>query len=333
MKNEMLRFFRSSSSIVIITILLIGVLTWFHVLNESENIFSEKYGTFMFRALNGWLIDLPIPELHVWFGLILFLLTTVLLVYMNVQLHLIEKALYLPALCYVLLIGGVSEIHLFNPAMVAAILLVVGFAPLLKSFESEQLSYCFFTAPVFISTAAFFYQYAYMYMLVVWFTIALLRPGYWREWVFSILGYALPLFLTFSWFFLVEDDYSRLGLFFNEIVTIQRITPSLSIPNIIFFASSITAVIIAFGHIPRYLESKKMIVRNRYYVVILITIVSGGIVFAVPDMIPFAWYLLALPLSFILSGYLAATKSKRWGVIVLSILFAGVVAAQVIFLI
>ena len=287
----------------------------------------------MFRALNRWLIELSVTGLHVWFGLILLLLTAVLLVFVNVRLHLIEKAFYLPALCYVLLIGGVLEIHLFNPAMIAAILLVAGFAPLLKSFESERLSYCFFTAPVFISIATFFYQYAYMYMLVVWLTIALLRPGYWREWVFSILGYALPLFLTFSWFFLVEDDYSRLGLFFNEIVTIQRITPSLSIPNIIFFASSITAVIIAFGHIPRYLESKKMIVRNRYYVVILITIVSGGIVFAVPDMIPFAWYLLALPLSFILSGYLAATKSKRWGVIVLSILFAGVVAAQVIFLI
>jgi len=328
----MLRFFRSSSSIVIVVIILFGIATWLHALNESGSFFSEKYGTFMFRALIDWLIDLQVSWLLMWIGLILFLTTAVLLIYVNMRLHLIEKALYLPAFCYILFIGGVPEIHLFNPAMVAAVLLVASFTLLLKSFESERLSYCFFSAPAFISTAAFFYQYAYIYMLVVWLAIAILRPGYWREWVFSILGYAFPLFLAFSWFFLVDDDYTRLGVFFNEIVTFQRITPLLSISTIVFFASSIAVAIIAFGHIPRYLESKKMIVRNRYYLVILMTVVTGGMIIAVPDMIPFAWYLLAFPMSFIMSGYLADTKSKRWGIIALSVLFVGVAAAQAVFL-
>ena len=326
----MLRFFRSSGSVVIVAIVLIAVTVWFHALSESGNFFSEKYGTFIFHAFNGWLVHLP--ELYAWFGLILFLLIPVMIVYVNVRLHLIEKATYLPALVYVLLIGGIPAIHLFNPAMVAAIFLVAGFSFLFKSFESERLSYCFFTAPVFISVATFFYQYAYWYMLVVWIAIALLRPGYWREWVFSILGYAFPLFLVISWFFLVDDDVTRLGAFLNEIFTIQRVIPSLSVPVTLFFAVTFAVAVIAIVHIPRYLESKKMIIRNRYYIVILIIVVTGGMIFAVPDTIPYAWYLLSLPLSFIVSGYLAATKSKRLGTIALSLLFVGVAVAQTIFL-
>ena len=207
----MLRFFRSNSSIVIVTTLLIGVVTWLHVLGESEISLSAKYGTFMFRALSGWFVDA-----QKWFGLILFLLTAILMIFVNARLHLIEKSSCLPALCYVLLIGGVGETHLFNPALIATIFLGLAFIHLAEAFESERLSYNFFMVSVFISFAAFFYQYMYVYLLVVWLVIVLLRPGYWREWVFSVLGFALPLFFAFSWFFLIDDDYTRMGVFFEE---------------------------------------------------------------------------------------------------------------------
>jgi len=305
----MLRFFRSYSSVVLVAILLIGVLTWLHVLCETENISSGRMS-----------------------GLFLTLLTAILLVFANTRLQLIEKTSYLPALCYLLLIGGVPEIHLFNTVHIATILLVTGFLFLAGAFESERLSYNFFTASVFISFATFFYPYMYMYMLVVWLAIALWRPGYWREWIFSILGFALPLFFAFSWFFLVEDNISRMGTFFKEILTIQRVAPSLSTSTVIFFIIGIAVGAIAFGHLLRDVGSKKVIIRTRYYILILIGIITVGMAFVVPDMIPLEWYLLAFPLSFIISGYFANIKSLRWGTVVLIILFVGVMVSQTIFL-
>jgi hypothetical protein len=313
---------------VIITILFLGILSWLHVSGESRISLSGQYGTFMFRALSGWFADSP--KLCLWFGLILFLSTAILMVLVNNLLHLIHKFSYLPALCYVLLIGGAVEIHLFNPAVIATILLVTGFIVLDKAFESERISYRFFTVPAIISFATFFYQYMYAYMLVVWLVIAFMRPGYWREWVFSILGFAFPLCLAFSWFFLVDDDYSHIGVFFDEIFTLQRAAPSMSVSTIIFSASCILLTIIIFGHILRHIGSGKVILRNRYYVLILIAVVTAGMVFVVPDMLPQAWYLLAFPMSFFLSNYLATTKSIRWGTIVLSLLFVGVTVVQVI---
>ena len=326
----MLRFFRSYNSMVIIVILLIGVASWLHVLGKSEISYSDAYGTFMFRALSGWFVDTQ--ELYVWFGLIFFLLTTTLMILVNARLRLIDKSTYLPALCYVLLTGGAGEIHLYHPAIIATILLVTGFILLAGAFESERLSYRFFTVPVIISIATFFYQYMYVYMLVVWLVIAVLRPGYWREWVFSILGFALPIFFAFSWFFLVDDDYTAISTFFDEIFALQRATPSLSTTTIIFFASCTLLITIIFGHMLPYVRSKKVIFRNRYYLLIMIGVVTAGMIFVVPDMLPQAWYLLAFPMSFIASDYLASTKSIRWGTIVLSLLFVGVTVAQAILL-
>ena len=326
----MLRFFRSYNSLVIITILLIGVLTWLHVLGETDAISSGKNDAFMFRALNGWLANMP--GAYASFGLFLSLLTAILLVFANARLHLIEKTSHLPALCYLLLIGGVPEIHFLNPVLIAAILLVAGFIILAEAFESERLSYNFFTVSALISFATFFCPCMYVYMLVICFAIAFWRPGYWREWVFSILGFVLPLFFAFSWFFLVEDDVTRMGVFFEEMLTIQRVAPSLPASTIVFFTLSIAVGVIAFGHLLRYIGSKKAIIRTRYYILMMTGGFTIGLAFIVPDIIPLAWYLLAFPMSFIISGYLANIKSARWGTVVLAVLFVGVMVAQVMFL-
>jgi hypothetical protein len=315
---------------MLVVVLLTGMLTWLHTCFGAEIAASDKYGTFMYRALNDRLADTP--GLYAWCGLIAVLLTAMLMGYANTRFRLIDRIPYLPAFCYVLLIGGVPEIHLFNPASIAVILLVASFIFLAESFESERLSYSYFVAPVFISIATFFHQYMYVYMSVVWLVIAFFRPGYWREWVFSVLGFALPLFLAFSWFFLIDDDYTRMGVFFDEIFAIQRAMPSVSVSTVVFIALSIAAGIFTFWYLLQYLGSKKVIIRNKYDVLIMIAGITAVLAFIVPDMIPMAWYLLAFPMSFILSYRLADTKSIRWNTVVLLILFAGVAAAQAVYL-
>ena len=322
-------FFRSSNSILIVVIILTGILTWLHVLIEPGTIVSDKYGTFMFQTVNGLLTN--INGLHVWFGLILSLLIAFTLIFVNARLHLINKIPYLPALCYILLIGGIPDTHLFNPVVIATILLVIGFVLLIASFENEMLSYRYFIVPALISFATFFCQYMYVYMLVVWFVIAMWRPGYWREWVFSILGFAMPLFFAFSWFFLVEDDLTVMGNFFHGMFNIQRIVPSLSVSVKVFFALTSVLVVIIFGYTLRYVSSKKTAIRTGYYVLILIAVTALAIAFIIPDTIPQIWYLMSFPLSFIISFYLATVRSKRMRIVVLALLFVGVIVAQALF--
>ena len=334
----MLSFFRSSKSIVVIVIVIIGVLTWLQVLlaslwkgvgESTTAVFSDKYGAFLFQLLSGWLAF--IPDFFVWFGLVLLLLAAIILIFVNARLHLNDKISFLPALCYILLIGGVPYIHLFSPVIIATMMLVAVFFLLVGSFENEHLSYRYFIVPAIISFATFFYQYMYFYMLVVWLVIALWRPGYWREWVFSVLGFALPLFFVFAWFFLVEDDLTQMGVFFSEAFSVYRVIPSLPVSVIIFFAIIIALVVFVFGYVLRYISSKKTAIRTGYYLLMLIVFITLLMVLIVPDTMPQAWYLLAFPLSFIISNYLANVKSKRLGFVVLVILFVGVIVAQTFF--
>ena len=327
----MLRFFRSSKTSVLVVVFLLGGLTWLHALVEPDVQQAGLYGTFLFGAL----VDLSdnIPSSAVWPGLILVLAFAGILIYVNNKLRLIDKVSYLPGLCYLLLIGGVPTIHRLNPEIIAGILIIIGFTQLVKSFESEKLSYQYFTAPIFISIATFFYQYAYVYMAVVWLAILLLRPGYWREWVFSVLGFAFPIFVAFSCFFLVDGDYTRMSAFFGEIFSLERLLPDLSIAGAVFFATSISVVVFTFGHLMRYLGSKKIIIRNGYYILILIAVTCTALVCMAPDTLPFAWYIAAFPLSFFTANYLATVRSVRWGTGILIFLFASVIISQIIYLV
>ena len=327
----MLRFLRSYNTMVIVIILLIGVMTWLHVWDETTTFGSVKYDAFMFRGLNGWLAYLPAGA-HVWLGLFFTLLTAVMLVYANARLQLIDKISYLPAFCYVTLIGGVPEIHLINPVLIATVLLIAAFIILSGAFESERLSYNFFTASAMISFATLFCTYMYAYMLMVWVAILFWRPGYWREWVFSVLGFALPFFFAFSWFFLVENDLTRMGDFFYEMFSIQQVAPSVSISSVFFFAAGIAVCAAAFVHLLQYVNSKKAIIRTRYYILMMMVIITVGMTFVAPDVIPYIWYMLAFPMSFIISGYLNNIKSLRWGAIILAVLLGGVAVAQAVFL-
>lgn len=325
----MLRFFRSSSSMVIAVVLLLGGLVWLHAFMDANLQVTNNHSAFLFQTVSGWMNG--IPNLAAGIGLGLIMVETIMLVIVNNKLHLIDKISYLPALCHVLLIGSIPAIHGFNPVIIAVILLTVAFIHLIESFSTEKLSYCYFTAPVFISFAAFFCQYAYVYMLAVWCALLFMRPGYWREWVFSVLGFLLPVFFVFCWFFLVEDDPARLIIFFKEAFFFQRILPGLTPYTVIFPGIGILSCLVALRYSIHHLGSKKIVTRNGYYLLLLIAIVTLALPVVVPSSIPLIWYLMAFPLSFILSYYLATVKSAVTGTIILSVLFVNMIMAQAVY--
>jgi hypothetical protein len=324
----MLRFFRSSHTAVILVIFLLGGLTWLHTLLYAGYQTENRHGMFLFKAMSEALV--AVPRFTVWCGLLLTLIVAVLQIYVN-RLNLIDKISYLPALCYILLTGGIPAIHLFNPAVIATIFLIIAFTQLMVSFRSEQLSYAYFTAPMCVALAAFFYQYAYIFMLVVWFCLLLFRPGYWREWFFSLIGFLFPFIWLFAWFYVVNDNYTQVFDMFEEMFSFQNINPNLDVTTIIFLIFNTLITILAVGYLLRYIGTRKIIVRNSYYTLLMITVLIILTTFIVPDILPFAWYLVAFPLSFFLSYYLANIRSLRLGNIVLWLLIASVGLAQFVF--
>ncbi|MDR3093731.1 MAG: hypothetical protein LBU62_03685 [Bacteroidales bacterium] len=306
------------------TVILMGGLAWLCALLNPGLQMNPTHEMMFAHAVNSFFATAP--QLSVWCGLLLTLGIALLQIYLN-RLNQIDKNSFLPALCYVLLIGGVPAIHQFNSAIIATILLIMAFTQLMASFKSKQLSYAYFSAPLYISFAVFFYQYAYIFMLVVWLYILFFRPGYWREWIFSILGFIFPFVWWFGWLFLSDGNYTQVFAIFEEMLSFPHIVPDFDASTRLFFLFNGVLMIISVGYMLRYIGAKKTIVRNSYYALLLIGASIFGMTIIVPDILPFAWYLMAFPLSFFLSHFLANTRSFRLGNIVLLslILMIGIV--------
>jgi len=82
----------------------------------------------------------------------------------------------------------------------------------------------------------------------------------------------------------------------------------------------------------QYISSKKVILRNRYYLLAMIFFVTVGMSIVIPETIPQSWHLLSFPASFIVANYLAVAKSTRWATATLSLLFVGAFIVQAIVL-
>ncbi|GHT22057.1 hypothetical protein FACS189430_03270 [Bacteroidia bacterium] len=324
----MLSFFRSSHTPVILMVFLLGGLTWICALLNPELQMAAKHEMVLASVVNSFFATAP--QLSVCCGLLLTLGIAVLQIYFN-RLNHIDKASYLPALCYVLLIGGVPAIHQCNPAIIAAILLIIAVMQLMVSFQSEQLSYAYFSAPLCISLAVFFYQYAYIFMLVVWLCILFFRPVYWREWIFSILGFIFPFVWWFGWLFLSDGDYAQIFAMSEAMFVFPHIVPDFDAATILFLLFNGVLILISLGYLLRNIGAKKIIVRNSYYTLLLIAVSMFVMTVIVPDILPFAWYLMAFPLSFFLSYFLANVRSFRLGNIVLWSLILMIGIAQSIF--
>ena len=324
----MLRFFRSSNTVTIVIILLIGLVVWLYKPDTIETAVPETYGMFLFTALTECVVNTPLVANVA--GLFMFLAAAIMLVIVNVRLNLIDKISFMPTLCYFLLIGGMPEIHLFSPEVIATVIIIAVFIILMKTLDKETLSYNFFKVSALISFGTFFYQYMYVYMFVVWFIIAFWRPGYWREWVLSILGFVLPIFFAFCWFYLVDDAPARITSIFEQMLSIQRNAIHLSTSAIVFLSIIGLLTVLTFLYSAFYISSKKTVVRTGYYVLILIAIATIGMISVIPDAFPMAWYLLSFPLSFVISCYLASVKSIRWGTVVFAVFLACVVVVQIL---
>ncbi|MDR0713204.1 MAG: hypothetical protein LBF89_02955 [Bacteroidales bacterium] len=324
----MLRFFRSPKASVIAVILLLGVGTWIHALSNAGPSADIKHGMPLFLLLNGFLAGAS--GLQAWCGLLLTLLVAALQIYIN-RLNTTDRISCLPPLCYILLTGGVPGIHVLHPVMWASFFLTIALILLLSSFRSNHLSYAYFTAPIYVAIAVFFYRYAYMYMLVIWICLFFFRPGYWREWVFSLLGFLFPFFWYFGWCYLMYNRPAMLFDMFAQMFSFSHTMPQWEPSIYFFFIFTVLLSLVSIGYLLRSIGSRKIIVRNDYYALLIVTAVLLLTTVIVPDTLPFAWYLIAFPLSFFISYYLAHVRSVRWGKIVLGLLMAASGFSQLIF--
>jgi hypothetical protein len=317
----LLRFVRSTGTQIILFIVFVGMLLWLPLFlkGEPESVLPALPQMPLFRLLSVW-----ITGLHGGSVVLAFLIVMVQafwLVRLNTVFILINNRTYLPALFFVLITAALPSNQSLQPVMLGGFFLIFAFGKILESYQSKKLAHEIFQAAFFLALGSLLYAPLLLFMLVIWIGLIILRPFHWREWLFSILGFATPLFFAFSYYYLVFNNGAEI---FNDYWTFFQVkTPAFvfSLSNLLIIGYLFLILLISSLMMVRSSQNLKILPRKAFLLMFWIFVVMVVIYLLIPQVSADMIYLSALPLSFLFGQYFSDVKAERWANLLLFLLF------------
>jgi hypothetical protein len=264
----------------------------------------------------------------------LFLLTTMafLMVNLNTSLVFINERTFLPALMYILLSGIFPQYQFMNPAIIAAMFLMLAIKRIMEAYRVAGVAYNFFDAGILIGTGSLFYANLIWFGLLIIIGIAILRTGNIKEILISFIGLATPYIITFGIYYILGKNpeeliniikYNLIGKASNYAFTTLTVTT-------VVFAGLVTSISIFY--LVTVMNSKKISSRKTFLLLLWLFFMSMGIYLILPSVSVEMIWLTGIPVSYILSHYFVFVRKKLVPEIIFSAFFVLVLLIQVLYL-
>jgi len=325
-----LRIFKSNMPIVIFLISLLALGLWlksFFDIPPREFTFDlvqmPLYKVLKNILGNNWI-------LRVISGLLFTLLLSFSLVRLNTKYFFINKRSYLPSLLFILIASSLHALNRLNPVIIAAFFLVIALDRIIGTYRQDGLSYNYFEASFSISFGSLFYLNLAAFLPITWIGLILFRPFKWREWLFTLIGFALPYIFLISYYYLVDKNlvHRVTNIYNNFKVTNGRYY--LKDEYFLFLGYLGLLMILASNHIIKNFPKKKIHARNSFILLLWVFIISLIAFFVLPSASLELLIISSIPLSYLITNYFLFMKSKRWSEIFFFMLLALVLLVQTI---
>ena len=233
------------------------------------------------------------------------------------------KASWMPALAYLLISTILPPFFWFHPLIFANSILLFALDKLFYLYKNEHpLSYEF-DSSFLLALAALFYFPLIVFILFYFVSILLLRPFSWRDWIVGVLGFALPFFFAFVYYF-----WNNMLLSFYERVFISGIKKQIDIQNVFLHGYTFTLLLVA---IISALSINRLRVNfyknvsktrlNQQVTFFYMVCAALSILVSNEDLL-YRFCILALPFSIFVAYYLLSGKRILWAELIL-LLFMG----------
>ena len=288
----------------IVFLIIYTLLIWSPVLLDLGLSFDFSEKTFIVGNLKS---GLPL----LWLCLFVFIaiLLGILLSRLASKIQLYRERTVLPLFIFATLLPIMNAQHLFNNAVFFGLLVLFCLKKILNSYSSEKLAYQYLSIGTLISLAGFVSPQAFLLLPTTWFGLLLFRPFKWREWVYLLIGVALPLYFFFAYCYVIQSDLTAFNNLFIplsniELHKISDMKADLVICSVLWFIC-----VAGIFYVNR--EPGLKIVLRRFY--ILLAILCTNIFLAIllyPARFPYLAILMTIPCSLIFSGILLRMKTK-----------------------
>jgi len=242
-------------------------------------------------------------------------LFTLLLAYMidriNSRYILIQQRTLLPSFFFLMITSFFQITHHFSAFLFASFFFLIAIELIFSVYKAEPDSYRFFDAGLLIGLAGIICL-RFIYLIVfIWIVGIILRPFYWREYIFPLLGMFLPFAITGGIHYFVHGDLNLFIDVLKQNFLIHQLTFQGTYINLAFAGFMVFLIFIVSVYMLKVFQFRKIYIRNYYLALFWLFIVSLVIFVFLSGYGSRMIYVLAIPVSFILSNYFMNSRSRR----------------------
>ncbi|MFV0593573.1 MAG: DUF6427 family protein [Draconibacterium sp.] len=234
----------------------------------------------------------------------------------------------LPAVLFVIIIGGFTGLHTLQPVYFAAIFLLLAIFRLFGIFETPKAYTTAFDVGFILGVGFLFYFNMVVFLPA--FLIGLLvlnRDTRWRELVLIIIGFLLPLAFAVSYFFYTDRLYPLLKVFEQSITEPVNHFRS-NIPLQVYLGVLVVLTIMGSVVMAQQYDTKKVSSRKYFSVLFLVFLFSLIGFTLIPAASHEMLILTAIPVTYLISNLLVFMKSRFWSEFFFLFLLGIVIALQ-----
>ena len=264
------------------------------------------------------------------FALVFIILLAFLILKLNVQYTFIRIRTVLPSILFVLITSGLHELHAMHPIYPAVLFLILTVDRIFNAYDKEVIHSNAFEAGIFLAIGSLFYLNLVFFFPFLWIGFLIIKPKVnWREYILSTLGFILPWLAALAFYAATGQSEELIGVLKENVSPHQSfLTGNLPIQIYFGFLGFLT-LLASFLILSQY-DGKKISSRKYFKAFFWIFLMSCILIIANPAVSQDIIFLLAIPLTYLISNYLVYMKRPIWGEIYLTILIAGVIYLQFI---
>ena len=306
----LVKFFRRDTIQVYATFILISVAIWVKSLmgvGEWEPLRTLEYGTPVELLINRFGIANPMLSSILAFVIAVFVI--LMMHRLNNRYIFVPQRSIIPALLFVIISFSFTSLQHLSPALVAMPFLILSLDSIFASYRKDYAEGEFFLASFFVALAAIAYLPSLVFMVMIVFSMFIMRSFSWREWVAMLAGAVVPLLFLVTYYLFFEPNSLELLKTFDPVKIIAAIPKRMnSFFGYGFLAVLTIAVIYASFFMLSWIGTQK-VRTNKIFLVFYSMIAIGGFAYLmIPTVSKEIMLVVSLPLSYILGVFLIFTR-------------------------
>lgn len=317
----MVFLFRDKSVINILFLALLSLLVHAHLFFQTPVVLADASDGLFAVFLRGWVTGLDSSLLFLVY-LLTILIQAIRLNMLLLELKMFQHSGYTVAMSYILLSGLMTQWCAITPALFANYLLIWLFIKITRLFNQANPKNLLFNIGMIIGITVLCYHPTAIMIIVVLFSLAIIRPFKLQEWFILLIGILLPYYFLGAGLFLNDQPEAILRYLPNP----GLVLPVTKAGTPILVSGSLILLSLLSGIICWQQFNSRLVIqiRKNWSVMLLMGLILLAVPFIFEDAGIQSAFLCLVPLSAFVSNAFSYPKRLIFPNLLFLLLLAGV---------